>query len=584
MSIVGGVVLFFFACVLCPLFVQAAPHKQKVTIVYSGQTHAALYPCHCPVESDGGLSRRATMLKEMRKKDPYLIVLDAGNAFAGGVFDEYARSLELDMIRTATTLKAMDAMSYNALAIGADEFNFGYSFLCKGIEQSRLDFLSSNIKVEKAKPYIILEVEGLRIGVIGVTDPVVAAKLPGRVEMLDPAVGVYEAQAAIRKLGGQVVVVLSSLDKDGIKALLNTVSGIDIFINANSKNKDMPESGVFGNTVILNSSWQGRALGVLELDMEDGKIKSWNARSVRLSGAFEDDKDITAIVPACFSDGDCMRKGLVGTCQNPGLAQAQCRFSAAHPVGLTIITVKDPLVPENKKIIAYLSSLFPGLKATYLYYPQAKAAKLVKDLSIKALPAYLFDSRIKQESGFSALGSNFEQKGRYYLLSTHLTGILYYLDRQKINGKIDLFMSLYYPHAAPLIQTIKEFDPAVHFLSLSEATSFDASRGDPEREESLRSVCVQKYYPQKFWDYIECRSRHINSTWWKECLEGAPPALVESCARSAEGEELLKNNTALARELKITTGPAYVINNQEIYGSNSKEVPRKEEFKKLFKK
>lgn len=580
---VVGAAVCLVSCIVHFSVTPAIGASQKITIVYTGQTHAALYPCHCPIEPDGGLSRRATFLKELRKKDPYSIVLDAGSVFAGGVFDEYTKNPDLDTRRSTVTLKAMEAMRYSALAIGADEFNLGYDFLRKAIADSRLDFLSCNIKVEKAKPYIVLEVEGVRIGVIGVTNPAVKEKIAGRVETVDPIAGASEAVAGVKKLGVQVVVVLSSLDKDDVKDLLATVSGIDIFINANSKNRDMPESSVFGSTLMLNSSWQGRAMGELILDVENGKIKSRSSRMVRLSSDLSDDKDVKAMVPQCFSDDGCVKKGWVGTCQDPGTAEAHCAFSAAHPLDLTVITLKGPFVSESKRVIDRLEKQFPGLKVSYLYYPDAKAARLAKELSLNSLPAYLFGKEIEKEDGFLALEKNLEKNGAYFILSPRLSGVSFFLNRQKIKGAIDLFMSLYYPNAAILIQTIKEFNPAFHFLSVSEATKFDISRGDPEKEEQLRAVCVQKYYPQKFWDYVECRAGRINSSWWQECLAGARPDPISSCARSGEGVNLLKDNLSLGQELKITNGPVYLIDNQDIYASG-KQVPKKEEFKQLFKR
>jgi 5'-nucleotidase len=571
------------ACVLHAGFAQAAGAGKKITIVYTGQTHAALYPCHCPIEPDGGVARRATFLKELRKDNPYAIVLDAGSAFAGGIFDENTKTPEMDMRRTVVNLKAMEAMGYNALAIGADELNFGYDFLRKSLTNSRLDFLSSNIKIDRVKAYIVLEVEGIRVGVIGVTDTSVVPALGKGVEALDPSVGVSQAVAEVKKLGAQVVVVLSSLDKEGLKALINTVSSIDILINSNSQNREMPVSSSFGPTLMLNSSWQGRGIGVLDIELENGKIKSTRARRVMLSSDFADDKEIQANVPVCFADSDCTKKGMVGSCRDPGTVRAACSFAAAHPVSMTVIAPNDEFISGDKKVLDYLQKLFPGLKVSYLYYPKGPAEKLIKELGLKSLPAYLFGKEVQDEPGFAGMGSNLEKRGNYFLVNPRLSGISLFLDRPRIAGRIDFFMSLYYPQAAAFIEAIREFNPVLHFIPVAQASHFDASRGDPESEELLRTVCVQKYYPKKFWDYIGCRAARINSSWWQECLPGLDPAPVSSCARSDEGRGLVKDNAALAQELKISAGPAYLVDNQQIYGSG-KNVPTKNEFKKLFKK
>ena len=101
-------------------------------------------------------------------------------------------------------------------------------------------------------------------------------------------------------------------------------------------------------------------------------------------------------------------------------------------------------------------------------------------------------------------------------------------------------------------------------------------------EEYLRGVCVQKYYPEKFWDYLICRAGNIHSSYWDDCLGGVDSLRIRSCAREAEGINLLKDNTRLNKQLQISSGPSYLLDNQEIFSSLM--VPSKEEFKKILKK
>lgn len=80
---------------------------QDLTILYTGSTQAMLYPCHCPKEADGGVARRATLIKELRKENPDVLFLDSGGFFARGLTDEHAQNIELDKARTLVNLKAM---------------------------------------------------------------------------------------------------------------------------------------------------------------------------------------------------------------------------------------------------------------------------------------------------------------------------------------------------------------------------------------------------------------------------------------------------------------------------------------------
>ena len=57
---------------------------------------------------------------------------------------------------------------------------------------------------------------------------------------------------------------------------------------------------------------------------------------------------------------------------------------------------------------------------------------------------------------------------------------------------------------------------------------------------------------------------------------------IKVCARGPEGQELLKNNSKLNKELRVMTGPTYLMDNNEIFASRG--VPSKEELKKVLKR
>ena len=117
---------------------------------------------------------------------------------------------------------------------------------------------------------------------------------------------------------------------------------------------------------------------------------------------------------------------------------------------------------------------------------------------------------------------------------------------------------------------------------MEQADRFEAASGNLEVEEDLREVCVQKYYPEIFWDYMSCRTKNINSSWWDDCLGKFDTDKIRSCARGTEGALLLRENISLNKELQIMFGPTYLLDNQEIF--SIKGTPKKEDLKKIFKK
>ena len=564
-------------------------YAEEITLLYTGQTHAMLYPCHCPKEPDGGIARRTSLVKTLKKRFPQALLLDSGGFFAGGPLDQYSLGEDLDKERTRLNLKAMALMQYDAAVIGVDEFNFGQEFLETSTGNAGIAFLSCNIKSrEMFLPYIIKQIGGTKIGILGVTTPAVMPKMR-EITLVTPKVAVAQTVKELRQKGCDLIVLLSTLLENEELDLIENIPGIDVLITYNiaiSTAADMPvePSSIKGSTLILRPSWQGRRLGRVSLMLRDKRIIDHKAEELRLSDEIVDDPGVLAFLPQCFSDNDCRKAGFQGQCQDPGSLGARCKFSELRPVNLTVITTKSCVTCNTEQALQRIKQWFPGLVVSYLYYPEARAQNLVRDFAIVALPAYLLGKEAEKEKAFIQLrlDKNSERKGDFYMLNPQLIGLTYLLNRKAIKARLDLFISLYEQKSKELLDVVKVFNPEVHFLAKEEREGFEAAGGNPEVEEYLRAVCVKKYYPQAFWNYISCRAGKPNSSWWDDCAFGLDIQKIKTCAQGSEGRDLLRENTELNKELGIMFGPAYLLHNQEIFSSQG--VPSPEELKKIISK
>ena len=563
-----------FTFYLSPLYAK------DITILYTGDTNAMLYPCNCPIEPDGGVARRAALIKELKKQDPQALVLDAGSFFAGGDMDQYSQGPDFDRQRTLVNLKAIELIKYDALALGDDEFNFGKDFLVDNIKKNNLNFLSSNLKLEGTKPFVIKEISGIKVGIIGVTNPQVAKRISG-LTIADLKTAVVSAITEVKKQGASIIILLSTLDEAGNTAIANEVPGIDIIIQKGREKEE--QAGKINNTLVLRPAWEGRRLSKVVISFENNKVTNYKAEEIRLSDKVMDDPAITAILPQCFQNANCRKKGFVGSCSNPGAKDARCEFKEPNKVSLFVITSKDCIVCEAgiSEKIEFFKKQFAGLVPHYLYYPDKDAEKLIKDSNISSLPVYLFGKEIEKEKDFAQLKNSFEVKGDYCMLKPELGGISYFLNRKNIKDKFDLFISLYGKNTDQALVAVKELKPDVHFLVIEQEGKFNAFSGQPEVEESKRSLCVQKYYPEYFFDYMVCRVKDMSNPKPETCLAKFDVNKISTCSKGSEGESLLKENIKLTRELQIMTGPVYLVDNQNIFiMPESKE----EELKKLIKR
>jgi glutaredoxin len=107
--------------------------------------------------------------------------------------------------------------------------------------------------------------------------------------------------------------------------------------------------------------------------------------------------------------------------------------------------------------------------------------------------------------------------------------------------------------------------------------------GIEEAKEDLRQLCVMKYYPEKFWSYIEginaqcypgSREPAVLDKCWRNVSVplGIDAEKVTSCSYSSEGISMIKDDERITTEKKITGSPTLLINGQRYAGQRSAEA------------
>jgi 2',3'-cyclic-nucleotide 2'-phosphodiesterase (5'-nucleotidase family) len=180
----------------------------------------------------GGLARRKLAFEEIRKESPHLVILDAGNALSPHYYSRIDRG-EL-------TFYTLDALHYDALNLGSHDFDYGKERLWALKQSARnIQFLSSNVyEKTSGKPWapdsIIKEVNGLKIGILGICDARAEqeALLGGfsGLEARDPRATLVSLVPMLRPQV-QLLVLLSNMPPHELKPLLENVEGIDIAIS-----------------------------------------------------------------------------------------------------------------------------------------------------------------------------------------------------------------------------------------------------------------------------------------------------------------------------------------------------------------
>ncbi|HVS59236.1 MAG TPA: hypothetical protein VHE82_00945, partial [Gemmatimonadaceae bacterium] len=165
-------------------------------------------------ETIRGLTRVATVVDSVRAANPgRVILLDAGDLLQGNPLAYVAAKGSTS--RVNPIIAAMNAMRYDASAIGNHEYNYGVPYLDTAVRQATFPFLSANTyRVDSAgvhayRPWTIIDRGGIKVGVVGATTPGVtlwdAENIRGRLRFGDIVPAVKQAVQEARAAGADIV-------------------------------------------------------------------------------------------------------------------------------------------------------------------------------------------------------------------------------------------------------------------------------------------------------------------------------------------------------------------------------------------
>ncbi|MDT4894965.1 MAG: 2,3-cyclic-nucleotide 2-phosphodiesterase / 3-nucleotidase [Acidobacteriota bacterium] len=159
-------------------FPGAASGQQRaqVTILQTTDLHGHIYPIDYYTNKPdmNGLAKAATIIKQARKENPTLLLLDSGDTIQGTPLVYYHN--KKNNTPPDPMMLVMGYLKYDAMAVGNHEYNFGLKVLEKARREAQFPWLSANTYRKGTDetaydPYLVKEVNGVRVGILGLTTP-----------------------------------------------------------------------------------------------------------------------------------------------------------------------------------------------------------------------------------------------------------------------------------------------------------------------------------------------------------------------------------------------------------------------------
>jgi 2',3'-cyclic-nucleotide 2'-phosphodiesterase/3'-nucleotidase len=152
------------------------PDRVQITILGTTDLHGNINPIdyYTNKPDNRGFAKVATLIKRIRKEQPNVMLIDSGDTIQGSPLESFHG--RKNNTPPDPMMLVMNSLNYDAMAVGNHEYNFGLKVLEKARSEAKFPWLSANT-YDKAKqqphykPYIVKEVAGVKIGILGLTTP-----------------------------------------------------------------------------------------------------------------------------------------------------------------------------------------------------------------------------------------------------------------------------------------------------------------------------------------------------------------------------------------------------------------------------
>jgi 2',3'-cyclic-nucleotide 2'-phosphodiesterase (5'-nucleotidase family) len=184
------------------------PDTVCISILHTTDLHGHILPTsdYDGTPDRGGLARCVTQIRRWRRQSPNSILVDVGDVYQGTeVSLRNKGELMIDLF---------NYLKYDAWVIGNHEFDWGIEPFTNALQKSAMPVLGANTTLDgkpagspsdshpfaKVQPFIVKQIEGIKVAIIGITTPGMSFWLPREFTVgIDFQFPVESARRAIAK-------------------------------------------------------------------------------------------------------------------------------------------------------------------------------------------------------------------------------------------------------------------------------------------------------------------------------------------------------------------------------------------------
>ena len=290
----------------------------ELNILYLNDVHGYLEP-HNELfynnkgeftETVGGYSRIATLVKQIRQENHSTLLFDGGDTFHG--------TKPLVDSKGEAMIPVLNELSFNAM-VGHWDFAYGPKQLKNLLSKLSYPMLGMNVYNEEGslflQPFITLQIEDLKIGVIGICSNIIDKTMPAQFSKgLKITNGMDELPSYIEQLKSDKVDIIILLSHNGFPQdmhMLEKVDGIDICLSAHTHNR-LYKPELVNKTIVIQCGCHGSFLGHLKLNVEDKRIAGHQYHLLKVAQHISPDTEMEKIIDGILQPYQIVRKNVLG--------------------------------------------------------------------------------------------------------------------------------------------------------------------------------------------------------------------------------------------------------------------------------
>ena len=281
------------------LFLASAWAREvPITILDTTDVHGRIVPERA--REAGCLARCATLIREARASGKNVLLVDAGDTIQGSAASWLSGGLVM--------VKALNALRYDAWVLGNHEFDWGLDKVTNCIAHAEMPVLAANASgLASVKPYVIREVDGVKVAIVGLTTPGIPnwsrpRLIPG-LKFADSVETLRWVLPLARKDGANVTVLVvhQGYKESGddhanqLRAITQKFPELDVIIGGHTHREFIgaPIRGILYQQAGYHGSFLGRVDVVFDTDKR--KITSFRANVIPVKENVAMDEALVAL-------------------------------------------------------------------------------------------------------------------------------------------------------------------------------------------------------------------------------------------------------------------------------------------------